>query len=208
MTMPDDTATQVLRPSRAARRRLALYSLIPVLLLTLVMFINFSLGPWRFIVLGPLIVLFLVYFVFALVITRLEFAGGSYLYATALFRRRFTVGEIERVIAVDEIFYGLNGAKFLFVVGAERRRLFRMNSIAWDTAQLEAVANELVGRGVPLTHLPGQVTPGEFDRREPGILYWHEAHRGAFLAIVLGGTLVLAIAAIAITAVVLTSMYL
>jgi hypothetical protein len=205
MTTPDDTAIQVLRPSRAARQRVALFSLIPVLFLIFIMFINVSLGIWRFIVLGPLIILLLVYLVFTLVITRFEFGGGVYHYATALFRRRFRVGEIERVIAVDEIFYGLNGARFLFVVGTERRRLFRMNSIAWDTAQLEAVANELVGRSIPLTHIPGRVTPGEFDRREPGILYWHEAHRVAFLGIVLGVGLLVAIAAVAITIAVLTS---
>jgi len=204
---PTASPVTTIRPTPAARRRTLLWGLLPVLPVTVVTLVNPTLGAWRFGIVGLMAILITAYLVMYVVQTRLEYGDGSYTYVTAFFRRRFTAGDVDRVIAIDELHYGLNGARMLLVVGRTRRRLFRMNSIAWDTAQLEGVINDLIARGAKLTHYPQRLTPGEFDQREPGVLYWFEAHRVAFVLIVVIATLVLLTVVVAIVIVALTSAY-
>lgn len=204
---PTASPVTTIRPTQAARRRTLLWGLLPALPVTLWTLVNPSLGVWRFGLLGLLVLLLGTYLVLYFTQTRLEYGDGTYSYSTAFFRRRFTVGDVDRVIAIDDLFYGLNGARMLLVVGRTRRRLFRMNSIAWDTAQLEGVINDLIARGVTFKHYPERLTPGEFDRREPGVLYWHEAHRVAFLLIVLLGALLLIVGVVAIVIAMLASTF-
>ena len=194
-----------IRPTHAARRRTLLWGLLPIVPVSIFTLVNPALGWSRFVILLVMFALIGIYLVLYVTQTRLEYGDGTYSYSTAFFRRRFTAGDVERVVAVDELFYGLNGARMLFVVGRTRRRLFRMNSIAWDTAQLEGVVNDLIGRGAALTHYAERLTPGEFERREPGVLYWFEAHRVAFLLIVLAATLLIVVAVVVVLILVLTA---
>ena len=197
MTTTESVDMQVFRPSPDARRRTILYALIPLIPLGFITIMNAivqpRMAPFYLGILALVAVLLVPYLIWYSTVTRFEFGGGRYRYVTTFLRREFTVADIERVIAVDELFYGLNGARMLFLVGRARRRLFRMNSIAFDTPQLEAVINDLLARGVALTHVAGRLTPGEFDRREPGILWWFEAHRVAFVLLVVGGVIALMI---------------
>lgn len=196
-----------IRPTQAARQRTLLWGLLPILPVTVITLVNPTLGWGRFLILALLVVLLVPYLILYFTKTRLEYGDGSYAYFTALFRRRFTTADVERVIAIDELFYGLNGARMLLVVGRTKRRLFRMNSVAWDTEQLEAVINDLIGRQVAFTHYPTRMTPGQFDKVEPKVLYWWEAHRVAFLLLVFAGVFLLAIGVVAVAIAVLTAPY-
>ena len=197
MTTPASPDIHVFRPSPAARQRTVLYSLIPAIPLVFITVLNSAVQPQAapvFLALFALAAALIVpYLIWYLRTTRFEFGDGHYRYVTTFIRREFDAGDVERIVAVDEVHYGLNGARMLFLVGRTRRRLFRLNSVAWDTAQLEAVINDLLARGVPLTHIPGRVTPGELDRREPGLLRWVEAHRVAFAFIVGFGAILLVV---------------
>jgi hypothetical protein len=195
MSAPSSPALAVFRPSPEARRRTITYGLLPVLPLLFVSVTNMLISPptswiWALALL-VIIALLAPYLVWWARITRFEFGGGVYRYVTTFVRREFTVADVARVIAVDEVHYGLNGGRMLFVEGRVRRRLFRMNSVAWDTAQLEAIITDLIGHGVPLTHIQGRLTPGELAQREPGILSWPESHRVAFTLLVVFGVLLL-----------------
>jgi|GEM_PF-6579695 len=209
MTTPETPDTQVFRPSPAARQRTILWGLIPAIPLLFITVTNSVAQPRSApVYLGVLLVtavLITVFLIWYVRVTRLEFGGGRYRYVTTFLRREFTVDDVERVVAVDELHYGLNGARALFIAGRVRRRLLRMNSVAWDTPQLEAVINDLVARGVPLTHVAGRLTPGEFHRREPGLLWWFEAHRVAFILILVAAMLLLVVVVIVVLLAVLAS---
>lgn len=197
MTVNVSAAPTVFRPSPEARRRTITYGLLPAVPLVFVSVTNIIISPanaWIWLTtLVAITALLVPYLIWWARITRVEFGDGVYRYVTTFYRRTFTVADIARVVAVDEVHYGLNGGRVLFVEGRVRRRLFRMNSVAWDTVQLEAIVNDLIGRGVPLTHIPGRLTPGELARREPGILTWPESHRVAFTLLVVFGVLLLMI---------------
>lgn len=195
MTANVSSALTVFRPSPEARRRTILYGLLPAIPLVFVALVNLIVNPisgWIWgVTLLAVAALLTPYLLWWARITRFEFGGGAYRYVTVFFRREFTAADVARVVAVDEVHYGLNGGRVLFVEGRVRRRLFRMNSVAWDTAQLEAIITDLIRRDVPLTHIPGRLTPGELAAREPGLLTWPEAHRVAFALLVVFGTLLL-----------------
>lgn len=195
MTANVSSALTVFRPSPEARRRTILFGLLPAIPFVFVALMNSLINPaWAAVWLGSLaalVALLVPFLVWWAKITRLEFGDGAYRYVTTFFRRGFTVADVARVVAVDEVHYGLNGGRVMFVEGRVRRRLFRMNSVAWDTAQLEAVITDLIRRGVPLTHIPERLTPGQLAQREPGLLTWPEAHRVAFTLLLVFGTLLL-----------------
>lgn len=199
MTTPATTDMRILRPSPEARRRTILFAFIPAIPLVFIVLMNSliqpHMAPFYLGVLMLVAALLVPYLIWWSTVTRLEFGGGRYRYITTFIRREFTTDDVERVLAVDEVFYGLNGARMLFVVGRTRRRLLRLNSVVFDTAQLEAIVNDLLARGVSLTHIPERLTPGELDRREPGILRWHEAHRVAFMVLLVVGVLLVAVVA-------------
>lgn len=188
------SAPTIVRPTPEARRRTILYGLLPIIPFLFVSLMNIALNPpmaglWAgaLLLVVALLVPFLIWWAR---VTRVEYGDGTYRYVTTFVSRRFSVADIERIVAVDEVHYGLNGARVLFVVGRIKRRLLRLNSVAFDTVQLEAIINDMIGRDVALTHIPGRITPGELDRREPGLLLWVEAHRVAFALLVGFGTLI------------------
>lgn len=202
MTAPETSAIRVFRPSPAARQRTILWGLLPALPLLFITLTNSLTQPRSaplflgiLVVAGSALAAFIVWYVR---VTRIEFGGGTYRYVTSFVDRRFTSADVERMVAIDELHYGLNGARMLYLVGRTRRHLLRLHTIAWDTPQVEAIVNDLLAHGVPLTHIPERITPGELNRREPGLLRWVEAHRVAFALLLGGGVLLLAIIAIVV----------
>ncbi|MEO8528504.1 MAG: hypothetical protein ABI435_05455 [Pseudolysinimonas sp.] len=113
--------------------------------------------------------------------SRFVFRDGSYRQQFALMTHQFAVADIEKIVAVDAINYGLQSAAHLFIVGKLDRHLGRLNDVMYQRPQMELLINDLVSRGVPIEALHERLTVKQFDTRFPGVFYWWESHRVAFM---------------------------
>ncbi|MEO5535985.1 MAG: hypothetical protein ABIR17_12740 [Pseudolysinimonas sp.] len=113
--------------------------------------------------------------------SRFVFRDGSYRQQFALLTHQFSVADIDKIIAVDAIDYGTRSPAHLFIVGKLDRHLARLTDFTFQRPQMELLINDLVTRGVPIEHLQERLTVKQFDSRFPGVFYWWESHRGAFL---------------------------
>ena len=192
MTTNETAPVTIFRATRRARNLVLVSTCATVLLMIPIALLTIPFPPiWPFTVAMVLVAIAgVVYGILYAARTRMEFGGGSYRQVFALSERAFTIDEVEKVMPVEALDYGLQSAPHLFVVGKTRRGLVQLNDQIVERAQLEALVNELTGRGVPIEHVQGRVTVGQFARAHPGVLPWQLAHRVRFLLLVALVTLV------------------
>lgn len=118
--------------------------------------------------------------------SRVVFADGRYRQQFALTSSTFTVDDVAKVVAVDALDYGLQSAAQLFVVGKLEPRLARLNDQMYERSEMELLANDLAGRGVPIDHVQGRLTLAQFAQQRPGLLPYQEAKRTRFILIAAG----------------------
>jgi hypothetical protein len=192
MTTNETAPMTVFRATRRARNVVLVAYCTPVLFVIPIVVLTVLFPPiWPFslaVVLAQIIGL--VYGILYVVRTRMEFGGGSYRQVFALTEHAFTVDDVEKVMPVEALDYGLQSAPHLFVVGKTRRGLVQLNDQVVERAQLEALVNDLAGRGVPVEHVTGRITVRQFARAHPGVLPWQLTHRALFLLLVALVTLV------------------
>ncbi|KZM78995.1 hypothetical protein A0J59_01995 [Cellulosimicrobium sp. I38E] len=108
--------------------------------------------------------------------------------------KRFTVTDVDRVVTVDRMAFGMAGATHHLIVLGPTKRLLLLVGQMWDRDQLSTVALDLARRGVQLTPWHQPVTPAQlraFDRR---LVPWPQAHPVALgLLVGLGTLLVLVV---------------
>ncbi|GEM_PF-2562191 len=116
--------------------------------------------------------------------------------------KRFTVADVDRVVTVDRMAFGMAGATHHLIVVAPTKRLLLLVGQMWDRDQLSTVALDLARRGVPLTPWHQPVTPAQlraFDRR---LVPWAQAHPVALgLLVALGTLLVLVVLFVVLVAI-------
>jgi hypothetical protein len=196
MTTNETAPVTVFRTLPRARRIILVMFCVPALVVIPIVVLTALVPPiWPFtLALVLAAIAGLVYAILYTVRTRIEFGGGSYRQVFALTEHAFTIDEVEKVMPVEALDYGLQSAPHLFVVGKTRRGLVQLNDQIVERAQLEALVNDLAGRGVPIEHVRERITVRQFARAHPGVLPWPVAHRVLFLLlttlvslVVLGG---------------------
>jgi hypothetical protein len=191
MTIDGSTAT-VFRIARRTRvLMIALY--LPIVFLSLVLLgLSTVLGPMIALAICLLLLgaFGLAYSIAFGIRSRVAFADGRYRQQFALTASTFTVDDVAKVVAVDALDYGLQSAAQLFVVGKLEPRLARLNDQLYERAEMEVLANDLAGRGIPIDHVQGRLTLAQFAQQRPGLLPYQEAKRTRFILIVAALSLV------------------
>ncbi|MGN6239068.1 MAG: hypothetical protein ACTHNI_04930 [Cellulosimicrobium cellulans] len=117
--------------------------------------------------------------------------------------KRFTVADVDRVVTVDRMAFGMAGATHHLIVLGPTKRLLLLVGQMWDRDQLSTLALDLARRGVPLTPWHQPVTPAQlraFDRR---LVPWPQAHPVALALLVgLGTLLVLVVLFVVVVAII------
>lgn len=140
--------------------------------------------------------------------SRVVFGDGTYAVFGLFLTKRFTTADIERVVPVMSMKLGpmSTPSHHLFVVGHTRRLMLLVGQM-WTSEQMNALVQDMTGRGAQMSAFTHPITPSQLRSVDPRLLPWHQAHPVA--AALIGGAIMLVfmiIVAIVVIAVVLQSM--
>ena len=120
----------------------------------------------------------------------LRFGDGNYEARQGFTTRKFGIADVHQIVVLRSArFWPWPGAPMTFIVGPTKR-LTTLSGFLWNADQLDAVAQDIAGRGVPLVDHPETLTAAQLRRIDRRWITWWEAHpiaigAGAGLAIVI-----------------------
>jgi hypothetical protein len=186
-----DDGLTVLRPTAAARNRIAILSIVILIPSLLSLLISAPQQPWRIVLAAVLLGLAIWFTVAYYKVFRFEYGQGRYRLVTMFRRQDFAVANIRAVHTFDAFRQGVYNSKELMVEGTDGRRLARLNGQLWDVGLLTVAAQDMAANGAPLIPTAELVTAAQVRAVHPRWVTWFEAHQILVAVLVGVGLLVL-----------------